>query len=144
MSQEEELPLEDMHVDLPAIFEDEMCRRFANLHCQDMDLLHISRMITHEGNSLAAVGDCLHVDMTTVADIEKDALCSKQQDKIHKILTEWQLHNTRNATWATLTKCLLALQDQKLMDDIKEYLSQKEYPSNGMFTKVSLYHAGMR
>jgi len=144
MSQEEELPLEDMNMDLPAIFKDDVCGKFANLQCQDIDLLHISRMIANRGNSLAAVGVCLHVDLMTIADIEKDALCSKQQDKIHKLLTEWQLHNTQNTTWATLTKCLLALEDQKLMDDIQEYLSQKEYPSNGMFPKVSLYHAGMK
>jgi len=140
MSQEEELTLEGM--DLPAILREDACRRFANLHCQDIDLLHISRMIMHGGSSLVAVGVCLNVDRTMITAIEKDDLCPRQQDKIHKILTEWQWNNTQNSTWATLTKCLLILEDPKLMDDIQAYLSQKEYPSNGMFLKVTLYHAG--
>ena len=140
MSQEEELTLEGM--DLPAMLREDACRRFANLHCQDIDLLHISRMIMRGGSSLVAVGVCLNVDRTMITAIEKDDLCSRQQDKIHKILTEWQWNNTQNSTWATLTNCLLILEDPELMDNIQAYLSQKEYPSNGMFLKVTLYHAG--
>ena len=155
MSQEEESMLESGSVedltaeltlestDLPAIFGEEVCRRFADLQCQDIDLLHISGLIKLGGRSVAAVGVCLHVDKKRIADIEKDASYSKQQDKIHKILTEWQWYNTQNATWATLTKCLLALGEQKLMDDIQAYLSEKEYPDNGMFLTVSLYHSGI-
>ena len=135
MSQEEELTLEGM--DLPAMLREDACRRFANLHCQDIDLLHISRMIMHGGSSLVAVGVCLNVDRTMITAIEEDDLCSRQQDKIHKILTEWQWNNTQNSTWATLTKCLLILEDPKLMDDIQAYLSQKEYPSNGMFPSLT-------
>lgn len=131
MFKEEDLPLEEE--ELPPRWE-ERCRRFARLHCQDFDLLHISRMIAKEGDSLDAVGVCLQVDSKVVSDIEKNDMCPKLQDKMHKILREWGWKNTRNATWATLIKGLQALNDQKLMEHIQEYLSEKEYPMIGMLT----------
>lgn len=131
MFKEEDMPLEEE--ELPPSWK-EKCRRFARLHCQDFDLLHISRMIAKEGNSLDAVGVCLQVNMKVVSDIEKNDMCPKVQDKMHKILREWEWKNTRNATWATLIKGLQALKDQKLMEHIQEYLSEKEYPMIGMLT----------
>ena len=118
--------------DLPPMFREEACEKFAELQCQDLDLLNISRMIAREGNSLASVGVCLLIEGRVISEIEKDVLCPKLKDKIHKILLQWQWKNTINATWASLIKSLQALDDQNLMEHIQTYLSQKEYPIKGM------------
>ena len=118
--------------DLPPMFSEEACERFAKFQCQDLDMLHISRMIAREGNSLASVGTCLQINRKVIFEIEEDESCPKLQDKIHKVLSEWQWKNTCNATWARLIKSLQALDDQKLMEHIQTYLSQKEYPMTGM------------
>ena len=114
------------------MFREESCKRFAKLQCQDLDLLHISRMIEREGNSLDSVGACLLIGREFVSEIEKDESCPKLNDKIHKILSEWQWKNTSNATWACLIKSLKILDDQNLMEHIRKYLSQKEYPGKGI------------
>ena len=118
--------------DLPPIFREEACKRFAKFHCQDLDMLHISRMIAREGDSLASVGGCLQIDRAVISKIEENESCPKLKDKVHKILLEWQWKNTGNATWARLIKSLQALDDQNLMERIQTYLSQKEYPMTGM------------
>ena len=118
--------------DLPPIFREEACKRFAELQCQDLDLLHISRMIEREGNSLASVGACLRIEGRVISGIEKDESCPKPKDKIHKILLQWQWKNTRNATWASLIRSLQDLEEQNLMESIRTYLSRKEYPMEGM------------
>ena len=118
--------------DLPPIFREEACKRFAELQCQDLDLLHISQMIAREGNSLASVGACLRIEGEVSLEIEKDGSCPKPKDKIHKILLQWQWKNTRNATWASLIRSLQDLEEQNLMESIRTYLSRKEYPMEGM------------
>ena len=89
-------------------------------------------MIAREGNSLASVGACLHISREVISEVEKDESCPKLKDKIHKILLQWQLKNTCNATWAALIKSLQDMNDQNLMEYIQTYLSQKEYPIKGM------------
>ena len=89
-------------------------------------------MIARERNSLASVGACLHISREVISEIEKDESCPKPKDKVHKILLQWQLKNTYNATWARLIKSLQDLDDQNLMEHIQTYLSQKEYPIKGM------------
>ena len=111
---------------LPPMFKEGVCKRFANMKCQDLDLLHISRMIKEEGNSVASVGTCLCIDREVISEIEKDESCPKQKDKVHKILLKWQWKNTGKATWVRLIKCLEALDEEKLMEDIQTYLSKKE------------------
>ena len=118
--------------DLPPMFREESCKRFAKLQCQDFDLLHISRMIERERNSLASVSVCLLIGREFVSEIEKDESCPKLNDKIHKLLSEWQWKNTSNATWASLIKSLEVLDNQNLMEHIRKYLSQKEYPGKGI------------
>ena len=118
--------------DLPPIFREESCRRFAELQCQDIDLLHISRMIEREGNSLTSVGACLLIGRKVISKIEKDESCPKLNDKIHKVLSEWQWKNISNATWASLIKSLEVLDNQKLMEHIRKYLSKKECPGKGI------------
>lgn len=118
--------------DLPPMFREESCKRFAKLQCQDLDLLHISRMIERERNSLASVSVCLLIGREFVSEIEKDESCPKLNDKIHKLLSEWQWKNTSNATWASLIKSLEVLDNQNLMEHIRKYLSQKEYPGKGI------------
>ena len=118
--------------DLPPIFREEACKRFAKLQCQDFDLLHISQMIAQEANSLASVGDCLRMSREVISEVEKDESCPMLKDKIHKILLQWQWKNTSNATWARLIKSLQDMDKQKLMECIQMYLSQKEYPMEGM------------
>ena len=118
--------------DLPPMFRETSCRRFAELQCQDFDLLHISRMIEREGNSLASVGACLFTGREVISKIERDEFCPKLNDKIHKLLSEWQWKNTSNATWARLIKSLEVLDNQNLMEHIRKYLSQKEYPEKGI------------
>ena len=118
--------------DLPPMFRDVACKRFAKLQCQDLDLLHVSQMIAREGNSLASVGACLRIEGKVIFEIEKDESCPKLKDKVHKILSQWQWKNTCNATWASLIKGLQDLDEQKLMECIRTYLSQKEYPMEGM------------
>ena len=118
--------------DLPPMFREESCKRFAKLQCQDLDLLHISRMIERERNSLASVSVCLLIGREFVSEIEKDESCPKLNDKIHKLLSEWQWKNTSNATWARLIKSLEVLDNQNLMEHIRKYLSQKEYPGKGI------------
>ena len=88
--------------DLPPMFREDACKRFAKLQCQDLDLLHISQMIAREGNSLASVGACLCVEGEVILEIEKDESCPKLKDKVHKILLQWQWNwkDTRTATWA--------------------------------------------
>ena len=117
---------------LPLMFREEACKRFANLQCQDLDLLHISRMIERECNSLASVGACLLIGREVISEIEKDESCPKLNDKIHNVLLQWQIKNTSNATWASLIKSLEVLDEQKLMEHIQTYLSQKEYPVKGI------------
>ena len=114
------------------MFREEACEKFAKFYCQDLDMLHISRMIAREGDSLVSVGACLQIDRNVISEIEEDESCRKLQDKIHKILLKWQFKNTCNATWARLIKSLQALDDQNLMEHIQTYLSQKEYPMTGM------------
>ena len=128
--------------DLPPLFREESCKRFAKLQCQDLDLLHISRMIAREGNSVASVGACFLIGREVISPIEKDESCPKVNDKIHKILSEWQWKNTSNATWARLIKSLQVLDDQNLMGHIQKYLSQKEYPVKGMLIVQSLFNVG--
>ena len=118
--------------DLPPIFREEACKRFAELQCQDLDLLHIGQMIAREGNSLASVGACLRIEGKVSLEIEKDDSCPKPKDKIHKILLQWQWKNTGNATWASLIRSLQDLEEQNLMESIRKYLSKKEYPMEGM------------
>ena len=84
--------------DLPPMFREEACKRFAELQCQDLDLLHISQMIARQGNSLASVGACLCIEGKLISEIEKDESCAKLKDKVHKILLKWQWKNTCNAT----------------------------------------------
>ena len=119
--------------DLPPMFREESCKRFAELQCQDIDLLQISRMVEREGNSLASVGACLYVGREVISEVEKDKFCPKLNDKIHKVLSEWQCKNTSNATWARLIKSLEVLDNQNLMEHIRKYLSQKEYPMTGIY-----------
>ena len=114
------------------MFREESCRRFAELQCQDFDLLHISRMIEREGNSLVSVGACLFIKREVISNIEKAESCPKLNDKIHKVLSEWQWKNTSNATWASLIKSLEILDNQNLMEHIRKYLSKKEYPGKGI------------
>ena len=128
--------------DLPPMFRVESCKRFAKLQCQDLDLLHISRMIAREGNSLASVGACLLIGREFISEIEKDESCPKVNDKIHKVLSEWQWKNISNATWARLIKSLEVLDDRNLMEHIRKYLSQKEYPVKGMLIVQSLFNVG--
>ena len=124
--------------DLPPMFREEACEKFAELQCQDFDLLNISRMIAREGNSLASVGACLLIEGRVISGIEKDMLCPKLKDKVHKILLQWQWKNTRNATWARLIKSLQALEDENLMEHIQTYLSKKEYPIKGKLIVQSM------
>ena len=128
--------------DLPPMFWEESCKRFAELQCQDFDLLHISRMIEREGNSLASVGACLLSGREVISKIEKDESCRKLNDKIHKVLSVWQWKNTSNATWARLIKSLEVLDNQNLMEHIRKYLSQKEYPVKGMLIVQSVFSVG--
>ena len=111
---------------LPPMFREEVCKRFAKLRCQDFDILYISRAIEREGNSLASVGACLCIGREVILEIEKDESCPKLKDKIHKLLLKWQWKNTDEATWVRLIKCLQVLDEQKLIEDIQTYLSQKE------------------
>ena len=126
--------VEEKH--LPPMFREESCRRFAELQCQDFDLLYISRMIEREGNSLASVGACLLIGREVISKIEKAKSCPKLNDKIHNVLSEWQWKNPGNATWARLIKSLELLDDQNLMEHIRKYLSQKEYPGKGIVQGV--------
>ena len=119
--------------DLPPMLRKEGCKRFAELQIQDFDLLHISRMIARESNSLASVGACLRISMKSISEIEKDKSCPKLEDKIHKILLQWQWKNTDEATWLRLIECLQVFDEQELMEDIKKYLSEKECPVKGDF-----------
>ena len=112
------------------MFREESCRRFAELQCQDFDLLYISRMIEREGNSLSSVGACLFIGTEVISKIEESY--PKLNNKIHNVLSEWQWKNTGNATWARLIKSLELLNDQNLMEHIRKYLSQKEYPGKGI------------
>ena len=125
--------------DLPPMFRDESCKIFAELQCQDLDLLHISQMIAREGNSVASVAACLRVEGKVIFEIEKDESCPKPKDKVHKILLQWQWKNTCNATWASLIKSLQRLDEQQLMESIKTYLSQKEYPMEGMSNCIKMW-----
>ena len=118
--------------DLPPRFREKAYKKFAELQCQDLDLLNVSRMIAGEKNSLVSVGVCLLIEGQVISGIEKDESCPQLKDKIHKILIQWQWKNTGDATWARLIKSLQALDDQKLMEHIQTYLSQKEYPIKGM------------
>ena len=127
--------------DLPPMFREEACKRFAELQCNDFDLLHISRMIEREGNSLASVGACLYIGREVISEVEKDESCPKLKDKMHKVLSEWQWKNTSNATWASLMKSLQALEDQNLMECIQTYLSKKEYPIKGKLIVQSMLYA---
>ena len=124
--------------DLAPMFREETCKKFAELQCQDLDLLNISRMIAQEGNSLASVGVSLLVERRVISEIEKDESCPKPKDKVHKILLQWQRKNTGDATWARLIKSLEALEDENLMEHIQTYLSQKEYPIKGMLIVQSM------
>ena len=124
--------------DLPPMFREEACKKFAELQCQDLDLLNISRMIAQEGNSLASVGVSLLVERRVISEIEKDESCPKLKDKVHKILLQWQWKNTGNATWGRLIMSLEALEDENLMEHIQTYLSQKEYPIKGMLIVQSM------
>ena len=124
--------------DLPPMFREETCKKFAELQCQDLDLLNISRMIAQEENSLASVGVSLLVERSVISEIEKDESCPKLKDKVHKILLQWQWKNTCNATWARLIMSLEALEDENLMEHIQTYLSQKEYPIKGMLIVQSM------
>ena len=124
--------------DLPPMFWEEACEKFAKLQCQDLDLLNISRMIAREGNSLVSVGACLLIEGRVISEIEKDVLCPKLKDKVHKILLQWQWKNTINATWGRLIKSLQALEDENLMEHIQTYLSQKEYPIKGKLIVQSM------
>ena len=124
--------------DLPPMFREEACKKFAELECQDLDLLNISRMIAQEGNSLASVGVSLLVEGRVISGIEKEESCPKLKDKVHKILLQWQWKNTGNATWGRLIKSLEALDDQNLMEHIQTYLSKKEYPVKGMLIVQSM------
>ena len=125
--------------DLPPMFREDACIRFAKLQCQDSDLLDISRMIELEGNSLASVGACLLIDRKVILETEKDESCPKLKDKVHKILLQWQWNwkDTRTATWARLIKSLQRLGNQELMERIQTHLSQKKYPINGMLVAFS-------
>ena len=124
--------------DLPPMFREETCKKFAELQCQDLDLLNISRMIAQEENSLASVGVSLLVERSVISEIEKDESCPKLKDKVHKILLQWQWKNTGDATWARLIMSLEALEDENLMEHIQTYLSQKEYPIKGMLIVQSM------
>ena len=115
--------------DLPLMFREEACKRFAKVQCQDLDLLYISEMIDHP---VASVGVYLLVDEKVISETEKDKSCPKLKNKIHKLLSEWQRKNTGNATWAKLIECLQSLNDWKLMEHIKTHLLQMEYPTKGM------------
>ena len=126
-------------LDLPPMFREDACKRFAELQCQDLDLLHISQMIAREGNSLASVGACLRIEGKVILEIEKDESCPKLKDKVHKILLQWQWKNTCNATWASLIKSLQRLDEQELMECIQTYLSQKEYPMEGMSNCIKMW-----
>ena len=119
--------------DLPPMFREEACKRFAELQRQEIDLLQISRMIEREGNSLASVGACLYIGREVISEVEKDEFCPKVSDKMHKVLSEWQWKNTSNATWSRLIKSLEVLDNQNLMAHIRKYLSQKEYPVKGIY-----------
>ena len=125
-------------MDLPPMFREEACEKFAELQCQDLDLLNISRMIAREENSLASVGACLLIEGTVISGIEEDHSCPKLKDKIHKILLQWQWKNTGNATWANLIKSLQDLEEQNLMEHIQTYLSKKEYPMKGKLIVQSM------
>ena len=129
-------------MDLPPMFREEACKKFAELQCQDLDLLNISRMIAQEGNSLASVGVSLLVERRVISGIEKDESSPKLKDKLHKILLQWQRKNTGNATWARLIMSLEALDDQNLMEHIQTYLSKKEYPVKGMLIVQSMLEVG--
>ena len=115
--------------DLPLMFREEACKRFAKVQCQDHDLLYISEMIDYP---VASVGICLRVDEKVISETEKDKSCPKLKNKVHKLLSEWQRKNTGNATWAKLIGCLQSLNDRKLMEHIKTHLSQMEYLTKGM------------
>ena len=67
--------------DLPPMFREEACKRFAELQCQDLDLLHISQMIARQGNSLASVGACLCIEGKLISEIQKDESCAKLKIK---------------------------------------------------------------
>ena len=121
------------------MFMEEACKRFAELQCQDLDLLHISQMIARQGNSLVSVGACLCIEGKLISEIEKDESCAKLKDKVHKILLKWQWKNTCNATWASLIKSLQHLDEQQLMECIQSYLSQKEYPMEGMSNCIKMW-----
>ena len=129
---------------LPPMFRESIWKWFANMECQDFDLLHISRMIAREGNSLASVGACLHISREVISEMEKDESCPKPKDKVHKILLQWKWKNTGNVTWARLIKSLQALDDQNLMENIQTYLSQKEFPIEGMLIVQRMLVGGMK
>ena len=117
---------------LPPLFSEEACKQFAGFVCDDIDLLFVSNRVATSGNSTDTVGACLDINDAEIVMVTNDPTRPKHQDKVYYLLKEWKRKNTCDATWANLVHCLSHLEDEQLMSSIKSYLSNKEYPSNGM------------
>ena len=111
------------------LFEDEMCKLYAERRPDDIDLLVISRKVA--GFSTRSVGVCLQLNLDEVQKTERDYERLQPCDKMHHLLIKWK-ESSDCITWAALVRRLEYLMEgEGLTEGIRLYLHQKVPPLTG-------------
>ena len=125
---------------LPELFDDEMCKLYAERRPDDIDLLVISHKVA--GFSTRSVGVCLHLSLDEIRKTEHECEHLQPCDKMHHLLIKWK-EGSDCITWAALVRCLEYLMEgEALMQEIRVYLHQKVPPltGNGRIPLIPLTH----
>ena len=92
--------------------------QFYHFVCHDTDFLVISDKVQ---SSVREVVECLHLEETRREGIETSD--SGHSKKIYSAFLAWSDQEKEKAVWGELIKCLETLNDPKLLESVREYLS---------------------
>ena len=116
---------------LHPFFDDEKFKKIALEECDDIDLKTISKKLSHSSLTTTEIGTHFGVDAAAMQKIEGDYKLHECSEKIHKLLVQWRIERDErkeSTVWDDLIRCLAQLSDEQLLDDVKAYLQQKEFP----------------
>lgn len=92
--------------------------------CSDVGLRCLSPKLL--SINVSDIGRCLGLDESFVEQIEKDNT-HDEEHKRHQLLTEWRCCEV-SPTWGMIASCFKALNDESLMEGIRQVASEMQIP----------------
>ena len=94
--------------------------------CSDVGLKCLSQKLLSK--RVTDIGHCLGLHESLVQLIEEDTTLDDQH-KMHQLLKEWK-HSKEPATWGMLAHSLRSLEDDSLMEKLRQAASEEQNPKD--------------